>query len=167
MELRRLETPQDDPLLRQIAEWDKDVPEWYRQMDSVFGIDSAEGLIRLVSAPDNAFIGVFNPTLVGMITLSLAGKNRFAVHLWAKRGASLEVLAEAGYQIREQLVEFGAREIFVWVAEKNRPVRNLCARLGLMPDGVEIIKGSYKKRAIVWIRLTYNPALRTTVQKAA
>lgn len=140
--------------------WERDHPQWYRQMDGVFGPQTPDEFVDLVDDPENALIGIFNPELTGLITASLASKDRYAVHLWAKRGTSLDVLAEAGYQIREQLVRFGAKEIFVWVAEKNRPVKQLCARLGLLPDGIEMLKGCYKGKVIVWQRLTltYNHA---------
>ena len=158
--IRRLDR-NDTELLRAAYYWDANAPEWFRQMDNTFGWDSEDDFISLVDDPANAFIGIFNPELTGLITASLAGKGRYAVHLWAKRGTSLGVLEEAGYQIREQLVAFGAQEIFVWVAERNRHVKQLCARLGLLPDGIEMIKGCYKGKVIVWHRLTYvyNPPL--------
>lgn len=165
LELRRLDNGDKD-LLRHAFSWDADAPSWYRQMDEVFGPKTVDEFVPLVDDPKNALIGIFNPEFVGLITATLVCKERFEIHLWAKRGTSLDVLEEAGYQIREQLVRFGAQEIFVWVAEKNRPVKQLCARLGLLPDGIELLKGSYKKKVIVWNRLTYNPA-QVAMQMAA
>ncbi len=168
MQIRRLDNGDHD-LLRHAYSWDAKAPEWYRQQDKVFGPKTVDEFVPLVDDPKNALIGIFNPELVGLITATLVCKDCFEIHLWAKRGTSLDVLEEAGYQIREQLVRFGAQEIFVWVAEKNRPVKQLCARLGLQPDGIELLKGCYKGKVIVWQRCCYmyNHALSIAVQKAA
>lgn len=143
--------------MRYAYSWDRDAPAWYRDMDAVFGPQQVGEFVGLLDDPTHAFIGVFNPNLLGLITLTLVSRHRYEVHLWAKRATPLPLLEEAGYQIREQLVATGARELFVWVAERNRQVLNLCLGLGLQPDGIQMIKGCYKNRVIVWHKLSYTP----------
>lgn len=152
--IRRLDPDKDESLLREAFSWDQGKPSWYRQMDRVFGPDNVEDFLKLINDPLNAFIGIFNPQLVGLIVVALASKDRYAAHLWAKRGTGLPVLVEAGCQVLNDMFGLGMVEGFVYVAEKNRTVRRLCEAIGFSEDGIVMYRGTYRGKIIKWIRLS-------------
>lgn len=162
MSFRRLDPVKDEHLLREAYLWDKGAPTWYRDMDSVFGPENVEDFLKTTHDPDSVFIGVFRQIglrmirheLVGVIILAYAGERRYAAHLCAKRGANLETLAQAAIQVKEDMFDLGMIEVFVFVAERNKGVLNLCRLIGLVEDGVVMFKGTYRKKLIRWIRLS-------------
>ena len=148
MQLHRIRDPE---LLRLAWNWDEGRPDWFRQMDAVFSQGSVESLISQLSDPQKAFIGVFNPDLSAVVIIEMKG-NVFEGHLMAAPHADAEDIVEAITQLSYQMLDFGMREIVVWVAEKNRPVRRICERANLYPDGVVMFKGAYRRRVIRWLR---------------
>ena len=157
LSIRRLNPETDKALFVEAWLWDHvDVPRWYREMDRVFRPEAFEDFLKLAHGEDQADIGVFeNDKLVGLITLSMRAKGMFEAHLSAKRGASVEVLADAGIQVKEQLFrDMGMIEGCLWVARKNYHVRKLCSIIGFRDSGLRIFKGSHRGRVIDWLRLS-------------
>ena len=149
MEIRRLE-PADCDLLLEAYEWDADAPTWYRQATDVFGDQTGAEFVNLLSSPAHALIGIFTPELTGVIIMHLIAKGCLEAHLMAQRGADPTAIVLAASQVRDELFGQGAREVFVWVAERNRHVKEICRRIGFVPTGFEMLKGSYRNRVIIW-----------------
>jgi hypothetical protein len=153
MDIRRLSPESDVELYREAFAWDVDAPRWYAQMDSVFRPDSFDECLSLATHDDQVDVGVFEDGLIGLITISRRGPGLYEAHLSAKRGTDLNLLAEAGYQVKEQLFGLGMKRGFVWVAKKNRPVRRLCQLIGFTPDGFTMLRGRYHDKPIEWLHM--------------
>ena len=160
--IRRLHPIEDESLLREAFEWDAYAPSWYADSDSIFRPGSIEEYLQLAKGEDQIDVGVFDEDLVGLITISRRGDKIYEAHLSAKRGTNVEFLAEAGFQVREQLFEIGMNVGFVWVAQKNLHVKKLCELVGFLPDGLMMLRGSYNVKMldgtihykpIEWVRM--------------
>lgn len=149
--LRRLRE-QDADLLREACSWDDARPSWYREMDATFSLGTVEDFITQLSDWRNAFMGIFNPDLTAIILVVWCEPGRFTAHVMAKHGTDLQLVTTASKSILYDLLDFDLEEVSVWVAERNKSIRKLCASLGLLPDGVVMWKGSYRGRVIRWLR---------------
>ena len=149
--IRRLAT-NDADLLRQAYAWDEGRPAWYRQMDNVFNSGTVDDLIEQLNEPTTVFIGLFDPHLSAVIIVEWKGDGLFEGHLMAKRGADIALIAATIQQVTRDLLDYGVREACCWVAERNIGVRKLCAIMAFQPDGVAMWRGSYRGRAIKWLR---------------
>ena len=150
--IRRLDPVSDEHLLREAFAWDKNRAQWYSEMDAVFGPPDADDFIKTAHEPLNMFIGIFDPEFVGVVIVARASEWVFNTHLLAKRGVALETLVSGASQLRTDLFEMGAVEVFCYVAEKNRAVRKLCGELGMQHEGITMYRGSYRGRVIKWLK---------------
>jgi SAM-dependent methyltransferase len=148
--MRRL-TLDDTRLIRTAYRWDASRPRWYREMDGVFGLTEDE-LVKQVTEARNMFMGIFDGELIAIILVVWCGAGRFTAHLLARRHADLGLITIAARQVLHDMLDYELKEASVWVAEKNTGVHNLCANIGLLPDGVVMYKGSYRGRLIKWLR---------------
>lgn len=149
--IRRL-TSDDADLLREAWEWDASRPSWYKQMDKVFFSASVEDFITMLDDWHYCLIGVFENDLIAIIIVEWKDNGQFEGHLVARRHANVGLIALAAEHVLYDMLDFGLEEASVWVAEKNAGVAKLCARIGLLPDGVVMYKGSYRGRLIKWLR---------------
>jgi hypothetical protein len=149
--IRRIDPVVNEDLLREAHSWDKDAPDWYRSCDKVFGPTMDEFLAQ-TKAEDQIDIGIFAPEFCGLISLTRRAAGIYEAHLRARRRTPLEPLALAGRQVIDDLLGMGMETGYVFVAEKNRPVRKLCCMMGMQPDGIAIYRGSYKGRVVQWLR---------------
>lgn len=148
--IRRLDSDTDRDFYAEAWAWDIDAPRWYQDSDAVFRPESFDEYMKLAHGDDQCDVGVFDDELIGLITVTLRGKGVYEGHLSAKRGANLEMLAEAVLQIRCQLFERGMSEAYLWVAAKNRAIRKLCANAGFYGTFVTMLRGSSHNRPIEW-----------------
>ena len=149
--IRRL-TVADTDLLRAAYAWDTDRPMWYRQADAVFNSGTDDNLIQQLTEPANVFVGLFDPDLSAVVIIEWRGDGLFEGHLMAKRGANVELIAATIQQLIHDLLDFGMTEACCWVAERNIGIRRMCVNIGFQPDGVAMWRGSYRSRAIKWVR---------------
>lgn len=149
--LRRL-THEDKDLLRQAYYWDSLTPRWFREADAVFNTGSADDLIAQLEDRVKWFIGIFDPHLQAVIIVENHGDGQFEGHLMARRDADVQLIALTIDHLLHDLLTFGLTEAFVWVAEKHRGMRKLCANIQFQPDGVSMYKGAYHGRVIKWLR---------------
>lgn len=154
MTIRRLDLEKDADAYREAYYWDKDYPRWFRETDSVFKPDF-ETFMEQAEKDDQADIGVFNPELVGLVSMTQRGKGIYEAHLRAKRGTDVDVLAQAAFQVRHSLREIGMKEVFVWVNKKNKAVQKLCMMAGMRLQGLTMIKPSGEKLTY-WLRMVTN-----------
>lgn len=156
LNIRRLDT-NDRELLSAAYDWDLDAPLWYRQADAVFGEQEKEDFLALLTDSTVALIGIFTPELIGVIVMKLITREHLEAHLLARRGADSLAIVLAGCQIRDDMFAQGAKEVFVWVASRNRHVRRICEQIGFRATGLEMLKGSYRNKVIVWQYLSVTP----------
>ena len=149
--LKRL-TKDDSELIREAWEWTFTSPAWFQDMDKVFSQGTAENLIEQLDDWRKVFIGVLDPELAAIIIIEWKAEGLFEGHLMTRRRVNVQIIEAAINQVLHDSVEFGMREAFVWIAEKNLGVRKLCATLGMRPNGVAMYKGSYRGRVIKWQR---------------
>jgi len=149
--IRRL-TVADADLLRLAYEWDRGRAQWYVEMDRVFNSGSVDDLLAKLSDVNHAFIGVFDPALTAIVIIQHHEQGQFEGHLMARRGANLQLIKSVISYLLYDLLNLGLSEAFVWVAEKHRSVRKLCANIQFQPDGLVMYKGAYRRRVIKWIR---------------
>lgn len=142
----------DESLLREAFAWDANTPRWYREMDAVFNEGGALDLISKLDEKTIAFFGLFDPSLYAVIIVEMKAGGQFEGHLMATRGANLELIGAAIQSLLHDLLDLGLKEACVWIAEKHRSVRKLCASIGFEPDGVVMWRGSYHGRMIKWVR---------------
>lgn len=156
--LRRLDPVSDRELLREAFAWTADTPSWHRDMDSVFGPETADEFLEM--AAETILVGIFDSSIIGLIIIAPAGKDVFNSHLCAKRDAPLNMLAASAAQVMNDFLGLGMKEGFCWVAEKNRSVRSLCDTIGFQHEGVVMYKGVYKNRLIKWLRYSVRPEVK-------
>lgn len=157
MNMRRLHIKTDRDLLVQAYGWEhENVPRWYREMDAAFPMSLDEWLGHCAN-DRQASIGVFEgERMVGLIYTTLVSKGVFDAHISAPRNAPSEVLAEAVIQLRYQMFrDLNAQLVFGWIAKRNRGLWRLALACGFRPDGLVMLKGSYRKRVIEWARVVF------------
>lgn len=159
MNIRKLDPVDDDALLRQAFSWDADAPRWYADSDSICRPDSAERYMEFARNGNQRDVGIFvDAEMIGLITVDYKKDGIVELRLSAKRGAPLETLTQAAYQIRHQLFSIGMQAGVVWIAKKNRHVIKLCAMIGFAKDDVTMFRGMYHRptgdRPIEWVRMT-------------
>jgi hypothetical protein len=158
--LRRLYLETDELLLREVFTWQQNAPQWFQQMDSVFGPRDVCDFLKAIAEPGVILIGIFQRVgfrfighdFIGLIIVAEAGEDVFNSHLCAKRGASPKTLAHAAAQVVNDFIAMGMKQGFCWVAEKNRAVRRLCSTIGFQHEGIVMYKGTYRGRVIKWLR---------------
>lgn len=144
MMIRRLEPVSDRGLLEESRRWIESAPRWLREADSVLGEEGFEAFYGRAFKDSHVDVGVFEDGLIGLFSATLLGHGVYEAHLRARRGAKLELIGEAGFQLLNQLFEVGANVVFIWTATVNRAARIIADLSGLRPDGITIIKGAYK-----------------------
>jgi hypothetical protein len=142
VKLQRLNPATDVDLYDQMRSWDETAPRWLRDMDAAF----------ICRGEDEIHIGVYEESLIAVITLTRHAAGIYEAHLRAARGTSLTTLAIAALSVQRQLWTIGAKLIFVYVGERNKPVRQLCDNIGFQPDGIVVYKGSSHGRIVKWVR---------------
>ena len=153
MNFRRLSPVEDKTLLREAYLWDQDRPQWYRDMDAVYGPDNFQAYIEAAKGIRRIDVGVFDASLIGVFILSERQPSVFDVHVMAKRGASNEILADAAHQIRWQLFAQGAQSISGWIASRNKPLLALANMVGFIRTSLAMLKGTYRGRVINWVQV--------------
>lgn len=145
--------PEDVGTITTALSWIDSAPRWFRDCDAVWGRDTpATYAAKLAQQVD---WGVFvDESLHSIISLTLAGKGVYNVHLMAQRRADPEPLIIAGRSMRQQLFIFGAREIWCWLAQMNRGVQKIAQAIGFVKDGVQMFKGQTHGRVILWERFS-------------
>lgn len=156
MIIRRLNPNDDEPLFRQAFEWDANAPAWYMDSDSICR-PSLEVYLKMTHNENQVDIGVFDEAeLIGLVTFDRKINKIAEVRLSAKRGASLELLTEAAYQLRHQFFLLGMDAGVVWIAKRNRQIVKLCEVIGFVRNGT-MRRGVYHRpkgdRPIRWVRL--------------
>ena len=163
--IRRLLLPEDEHLLREAYQWDEQRGEWYRAVDRVFNTGTEDKFVEKAHNLRNAFVGVFEQDkMLALILVETPAPLFHEAHLAARRGADSMKVVAAAVQLASDLLNMGAIQISVWVAEKNRPVKQICDRIGLAHDGVVMWKGAYKGAPIRWLRYSLK---RTDVMEVA
>ena len=169
--IRRLFLPDDEHLLREAYQWDEQRGEWYRAVDRVFNSGTEDKFVEKAHDLKNAFIGVFEkdgtsytPSLQALFLVETPAPLFHEAHLAARRGTDSTKVVVAAVQLASDLLNMGAIQISVWIAEKNRPVKQICDRIGLTHDGVVMWKGAYKGNPIRWERYVLR---RTDVMEVA
>jgi len=151
--IRRLNPKDDEHLLREIYDWDRELPRWYQDLEKV----SHWPLEKfLKEAPDRADLGVFDDEeFVALVSIIRRDAGIFEGHIWAKRGSRVENLADAVSWIVERLIEdLQMRLGYVWIAKKNRPIKKLCTMANLRFDGSTLIDGESHGKPIEWQRFS-------------
>lgn len=152
MEIRRLNPETDAALYEKAFTWERAYPRWLRDAEKACSIPLPEFIAKAITRAD---IGIFAPEFVGMVSIIPRGEGVYEGHIWAKRGTVVTDLAiGVGSVVRGLVTDFAMRCGYVWVAKRNTPIRNLCAIIGLLPDGAELIDGESHGRPIVWQRLS-------------
>jgi hypothetical protein len=152
MFIRRLNVDSDLALFREIYEWEKEYPRWLQDAEKVARLDFNDFISQ---AKDRADIGVFDPQFIAMISVIKRAPKIFEGHVWAKRGTNVESLAWVVFSLRGNLEkEFDMEAAFVWIVERNLPVKKLCMMAGLMPDGGRMTDGESHGKPITWVRLS-------------
>lgn len=163
MELRALNPDTDQDLFREAYDWIFEAPKWLRQAENIVaginGCDSWEGYLKAAYSPQECNVGLFSGIMLALFTIQSEGDGCFQVHVNAKPHADTLMLMAAAMQLKEWLFDHGAREVFGFIAERNRPLRRFAERAGFKFSGVSIFKGSMRDRPIRWMRYT---ALRPT-----
>jgi RimJ/RimL family protein N-acetyltransferase len=157
MKMRRLQVGTDRDLLVQAYGWEhENVPRWYEEMDAAFPVSLDEWLTHCADERQ-ASVGVFEgERMVGLIYMTLVGKGVFGAHISAARNTSAEVLAEAIIQLRHQMFrDLSTQLVFGWIAKRNLGLWRLAMNCGFRPDGLVMLKGSYRKRVIEWVRVVF------------
>jgi hypothetical protein len=153
MFIRRLNVDEDYELYKEVYEWEKDYPRWLQDAEKVarLGFDKF-----IEQTKDRADIGVFDPEFIAMISVLKRAPQIYEGHVWAKRGTDIEQLAWVVFNLRKSLEkELGMKACYVWIVEKNLPVKKLCMMAGLVPDGGVLIDGESHGKPIKWVRLSY------------
>lgn len=159
----RLDPITDEALLREAFAWQRDAPKWFQQMDATFGPDNVDDFLKAIAEPGVILVGIFQDGFIGLIIVAEAGRDVFNSHLCAKRGASLEALAQAAAQVTSDFLQLGMKHGFCWVAEKNRAVQRLCSTIGFQYEGICMYRGTYRGRVIKWLRYS----IRAEAKEAA
>jgi len=156
MNLRRLDPDKDRAVYEEVFSWEKDYPRWLRDAEKSCGMSLDEFLAK-GKLEERADIGIFNPEITGMVSVNFNRAPKvFEAHIWARRGTSLETLAEAGLQVRNSLaMDLGMKGFFVWVVKRNNPIKKLCAMIGCVFDGVTMLDGESHGRPIEWVRMVW------------
>lgn len=163
--IRRLLLPDDEHLLREAYQWDEQRGEWYRAVDRVFNSGTEDKFVEKAHDLRNAFVGVFEQDkMIALILVETPAPLFHEAHLAARRGADSTKVVAAAVQLASDLLNMGAIQISVWVAEKNRPVKQICDRIGFTHDGVVMWKGAYKGRVIKWLKYSIH---REVIMKMA
>jgi len=157
MNIRRLDPVKDEELLKEAYSWDRTRPQWYLDMDAVYGPDDFSSYIRAAKGEQRIDIGMFADELVTVFVLSERSPQRFEVHIMAKRGINNQMIAEAACQIQEQLFQRGAKSISGWIASRNRPLLELARMVGFVKTRLTMMKGSYRGRVIEWVNVVSVP----------
>lgn len=157
MIIRRLNPVDDELLLRQAFSWDANAPRWYTDSDSVCR-PTLDAYLRMTYDETQVDIGVFNEReMVGLVTFDHKLNGIAEVRFSAKRGAGIDLLTKAAYQLRHQFFSIGMEAGVVWVAKRNRQIVKLCEVIGFIRDGLTIHRGVYRRpkgdRPIEWVRL--------------
>lgn len=151
--LRRLDPLRDKELVRESLAWIKDEPRWFRDGDEVWGTEDFKAHLANMMTQARADVGVFEgKSLIAVINVSLVGKDVYNVHLMAKRGVNAESLIVAALNVKKELFGNGAREVWAWPEKRNKGVQRILEAIGMVRDGVELIKGQSHGRPITWTR---------------
>jgi RimJ/RimL family protein N-acetyltransferase len=156
VKIRRLNPVGDESLLRQAFEWDAKAPAWYMDSDAICR-PSLDVYLKMTHDENQVDIGVFDEDeMIGLVTFDHKINGVAEVRLSAKRGASLELLIEAAYQLRHQFFSLGMTAGVVWIAKRNRQIVKLCEVIGFVREG-SMRRGTYHRpkgdRPIEWLRL--------------
>lgn len=153
MRIQRLNPDKDRALISEAFYWDINAPQWYADSDAICRPD-IETYMKMSRDETQVDIGIFTDEMVGLVTVDYKGNGIAEIRLSAKRGSSLEVLAEAAWHIRRQFFALGMKAAVVWVAKRNRQVIRLCGMIGFEPDKT-MTRGTYQRgnQPIEWLRM--------------
>lgn len=150
--MRRLDPDKDEDLIREALSWIDDAPLWFRNADAAWGPDTPETYLNQMRQDGQADFGVFDPELIAVITITLAGKGIFNSHLMVKRHANVDSLIIAAASLMKQLFEHNMREGWSWLAKRNRGAQRIVEAIGMTRDGVSMLKGQSHGRPLSWVR---------------
>jgi RimJ/RimL family protein N-acetyltransferase len=156
MIIRRLDPVNDESLLRRAFEWDADAPRWYADSDAVCR-PPLDVYLNMTRDENQVDIGVFDEgEMIGLVTFDHKVNGVAEVRFSAKRGAQIEMLTKAAYQLRHQFFSLGMNAGVVWIAKRNRQIVKLCEVIGFVRDGT-MCRGVYHRprgdRPIEWVRM--------------
>ena len=151
--IRRLDPDKDRTLYKEVFEWEQGYPRWLRDAEKSCGM-SLEEFLLVGTLERRADVGVFTPELTGMVSVNFdRGSKVFEGHVWAKRGTSLETLADAILNVIHCCVkDLGLEGFFVWVVKRNNPIKKLCDMIGCVRDGETVFDGESHGKPIEWQR---------------
>lgn len=162
MELRTLNPDLDAHLFREAYDWIYEAPKWLRQSENIVaginGCDSWEAYLKAAHRAKEANVGLFSGIMLALFTIQDEGYGAFQVHVNAKPHADTLAMMAAAMQLKKLLFDTGAREVYGYIAERNRPLRRFAEQAGFYNTGVSIFKGSMRDRPVRWLRYS---ALRT------
>lgn len=150
--LRQLTTA-DASLISEALSWIDHAPRWFRDCDAVWGHETAEDYLKKMGQQADWAVMEDNQ-LHSVISLTVAGKGIYNVHLMTRRNADITPLVIAGQSIRQQLFAKGIREIWCWLAVMNRGAQRAAELIGFIRDGVQMFKGQTHGKVILWERFS-------------
>ena len=155
MRIRRLDPFFDVELLRLAHGWDKETPQWYREMDEIFDSTLDEYLAR-AREETQANIGLFEgDEMFALVYVNLVGSGVLDAHLAVKRKASPEKVLAGIVEIRDSLFrQLNTKIIYAWLARQNRPLVKMVLRCGFRLDGLTMLKGSIRGKIVEWVRVS-------------
>jgi hypothetical protein len=151
MHIRALKAD-DYELYQEAFDWTGKAPEWFRQLDSVFGWPDFETYYE--QTKDKISFGIFDNELVALVTIIERARGIYEAELSARRGTDVLLIIEATRVIRDAVFAHGCLEGFMWVALRNRMVLKVCEAAGFQRDGIRMFRGVCKGRVIEWVRLS-------------
>lgn len=151
-EMRRLDPDKDGHLVREALSWIDGSPRWFQDADAAWGADSPETYLNQMRQDGQADFGIFDPELIAVITITLAGKGIFNSHLMVKRHSSIEPIIVAAASLMKQLFESGMKEVWSWIMKRNHGPQRIVEAIGMKLDGVTMLKGESHGTVIEWVR---------------
>lgn len=127
IEIRILDENKDESLLDTAWKWEREAPEWFKEVQSAH----KETFIEfLTSAKTELLAGIFIDNNLSAVIRFVPQDGMHELHLMAKRGTDFNLLLEACKSIKEYVFERGVEILGGWVARVNRPVIKLYRLLG-------------------------------------
>ena len=157
MEIRRLNPVDDVALFEAAYQWLADSPEWRKQTVSVFStLDRVEYLAN-THDPGRVDVGVWDgDEFIAIVSTLLRAKDCYETNFEAKRGANIEVIKQACWQIKNTFFEkYGAKLSYTMTPRVNRAIIAMDKELGYVDNKVRLWKGAINGRPCEWVQLTY------------
>jgi hypothetical protein len=145
--VRLLDSEQDKDFLIEAWHFKDTAPRWFRECLDIFKETIDE---YLESARDEFHFGVFDDEgLAATVRLIPERPTIWNLHLYARKGASLDILLAAGIDIRERMLPHGAT-FYGYLPVRNKGVSWLYEALGFVDSGLRLYKGVVHGKVVEW-----------------